>query len=72
MTIDPAGQERRTDGRGADSWAIGVFGVEPLMDVDGASDCYLLDAVIEPMDLDEALKVAVAMYCRAGRVALLS
>lgn len=63
MTIDPAGSAA-----GEDAWAILVCGVEPYADDLGASNVYILDAMIEPMPLDTAVSQIVEMYCRAGRV----
>jgi len=69
MLIDSAGDKgRRQDGRSADAWAIGVIGVEPYSDDTGASDIYILDAVIEPMDLVTACNTVVDMYLRSGRI----
>lgn len=69
MLIDPAGNKgKRADGRKADAWAMGVIGVEPFADDSGASDIYILDLMIEEMDLIRATENAVEMYLRAGRV----
>lgn len=66
VVVDPAGKEA-----GRDSWAIGLFGVEPYRDDIGASSVFLLDLVIEPMDFEKAIKRIVDIYIRAGRVAKL-
>lgn len=69
MLVDPAGNKgRRADGRSADAWSIGVIGVEPFADDSGASDIYILDLMIEEMDLISATNNVVDMYIRAGRV----
>jgi len=65
MVIDPAGVRKDRTG---DSWAIWVIGVEPLMDDLGASKVFLLDACIEPMNHDEAMKSCVDLYVRNGKV----
>lgn len=66
MMIDPAGTKK--DAKNGDAWAMIVVGVEPVLDDIGASNIYILDAVIEPMDLDVAIDEAVAMYMRHGRI----
>jgi len=63
MTIDPA-----SDKAGQDSWAILCVGVWPFMDDLGASTVYILDAVIEPMDLIRAVNTVVDMYMRNGKI----
>jgi hypothetical protein len=59
ICIDPA-----SDKEVSDSWAILLLGVDPYADDLGASDVYLLDAVIEPLDLIAAQKAVVDMYCK--------
>lgn len=69
MLVDPAGdKKKRTDGRVADSWALGVIGVEPVLKDIGASRIFLLDARIRPMSEAEAMTEVVEMYCRNGRI----
>lgn len=69
MIIDGAGDEgKRADGRAPDKWALGVIGVSPYRDELGLSDIYVLDLVIEQMDLIRAQECAVEMYCRNGRI----
>jgi len=71
MLIDPAGDKasKSANTRNEDAWAIGVIGVEPQRHRDtGASKIYILDLVIQPMDLVLAQEIAVDMYCRAGRI----
>lgn len=67
MTIDSAGV-RESDRRDGDSWAILCVGFEPKMDDVGASNLFILDAVISPLSLEEANKEIVSMYCRNGRI----
>lgn len=65
MMVDPAGT--RKDRRG-DAWALLVIGVEPYRDDIGASNIYILDAVVREMPHAEALDIAVKMFMRNGRV----
>lgn len=66
MTIDPAG-----DVEGKDAWALIVAAIERYRDDIGASRLFIIDAVIEPMDLQRAVQTAVDMYCRNGKIAAL-
>lgn len=68
MVIDAAGDVGRRTDRSADSWAMAVVGVEPYRDDTGMSRVFILDMLIRPMDLVEAQKAAVEMYCRNGRI----
>lgn len=68
MVIDGASDVGRRVDRAADSWALGVFGVEPYRDDSGLSRVYIMDLLIEPMDLLSAQKAAVDMYTRNGRI----
>ena len=61
MTIDPAG----STGKG-DSWAILVCAVEPKVDEVGASNVYIVDAMISPLGDSEAIETIVRMYLNAG------
>lgn len=63
MLVDPAGSEI-----GKDAWAMHVIGVDPFMDDVGNSDVYILDSLIEAMDLFQAMDAVVAMYCRHSRI----
>jgi len=63
MTVDAAGDD--TTGKG-DAWAIMVVGVEPKGDEIGASNVYILDAVISPLRQTEAIEEIVRMYMRNG------
>jgi hypothetical protein len=64
LIIDPAGRKP-----GKDSWAIGLLGVHPFKDDIGASDVYIKELIVEPMDYQRAMNLIVQMYIRAGRVA---
>lgn len=68
MLIDGAGDVGRRQDRKADAWAMMVVGVEPYRDDNGASRIYILDMLIEEMDLVQAQQAAVDMYCRNGRI----
>lgn len=65
MSIDPAGQSSSSK---QDAWAIIVVGVDPYRDDIGASNVYILDAVIKQMDLIEAMTAICDMYVRNGRI----
>lgn len=71
MMIDGAGDLGRRQDRKADAWAFVVIGVEPKRNKEGQSKIYILDLVIEEMDLIQAQKTAVDMYCRNGRIKVL-
>jgi hypothetical protein len=68
MLIDGAGDKGRRIDREADAWAFAVVGVEPYMDYLGLSRMFILDLVIDKMDLIQAQKTAVEMYCRNGYI----
>jgi hypothetical protein len=68
MLIDGSGDKGRRVDRAADAWAFGVIGVEPYRNDKGASKIYILDLIIEEMDLVKAQQTAVDMYCRNGRI----
>lgn len=65
ITVDPAGDD--LDGKG-DAWAIELWGVEPQMDDIGASNVYLMDAIISPLRHTEAIEAIVRMYMDGGFV----
>ena len=67
LLIDQAGDNPKKD-LTKDSWAILLVGVDPNLDDYGASDVYILDAVIEPMGETEAIDNVVKMYMRGGLV----
>lgn len=66
MLIDPAGDQATQSGK--DSWAMGVFGVQPTADEAGASNIYVLDLEIMPRQHADAVEAAVRMYMRNGVV----
>lgn len=67
ITVDFAGVEKnRVDG--GDSWAIHLIGVNPVLDQVGGSDIYLLDSIIKPMSMNEAMGEIVNLYLRGGQV----
>ncbi len=66
MIVDQAGG--RIDSRRADSWAIHCIGIVPYRDDLGASEFYLLDTVIEPMDNAKGVEKVVEVFLRNGRV----
>jgi len=68
MLVDGAGDVGRRKDRTADAWAMMVVGVEPYRDDHGISRIYILDLVIEDMELVKAQQMAVDMYCRNGRI----
>jgi hypothetical protein len=59
MLVDPAGD-------GEDNWGLMVLGVEPEVDELGASNVYILDAVIDPLGEVTGIEEAVRMYLRNG------
>ena len=61
MVIDPAGSTAK-----GDSWAILVCAVEPKVDEVGASNVYIVDAMISPLGDSEAIETIVRMYLNAG------
>lgn len=68
MLIDGSGDKGRRVDREADAWSFAVVGVEPFRDELGASRIFILDLVIDKMDLIKAQQTAVDMYCRNGRI----
>lgn len=66
MAVDGAGDAGRRVDRKADAWALGVFGIEPFRDKIGLSRVYILDLLIQEMDLVTAQNAVVDMYCRNG------
>ena len=67
MIIDPAG-DKNSIGSKRDDWAIGIFGVEPKADDMGLSRVFLLDALIDQLDEDDAPNEIVRMYLKHGRI----
>jgi hypothetical protein len=66
MVIDPAGDNRdKADG---DAWSIMCIGAEPKTDELGASNIYILDLVLKPMEEVEAVRQIVNMYVRNGMI----
>ena len=65
LVIDPAGDSK--NGKG-DSWAIECWGVEPSADDVGASNIYLLDAIISPLRESEAVEEITRIYMRNGMI----
>ena len=59
MIVDPAGD-------GSDSWGLMIIGVEPEIDEIGASNVYILDALIDDLGETEGTEAAVKMYLRGG------
>ena len=59
MMVDPAGE-------GEDSWGIFVCGVEPVVDEIGASNVYILDCVIDNLQVSHAIEMVTKMYMRNG------
>ena len=65
MSIDSAGNMFNKSTR-EDAWAILVIGVEPKRDELGASNIYIVDALISPLTETEAIEEIVRMYLRNG------
>ena len=68
MLIDGAGDVGKRVDRAADEWAMVVLGVEPYRHADGMDRIYILDLLLEEMDLAKAQERATEMYCRNGRI----
>jgi hypothetical protein len=66
MTVDTAGDKKTSNGR--DAWAILLCGVKPVLNDLGQSEVTILDACIERLEFDEALKIIVDMYIKGGIV----
>jgi hypothetical protein len=64
MLVDGAGDGRAKRVDRSDCWAILVVGVQPHYDELGASNIYILDAVIEDMTRVDALNEIVNLYAR--------
>ena len=63
LIIDPSGKK----GTG-DPWAILLVGVNPDKDDNGASNIYILNAIIEKFTLPEAISQIVTMYKNGGKI----
>lgn len=63
MIIDPAGDNKDNKG---DAWAVYVMGVEPKTDDAGASNVYIMSAIISPLGETEAIEEIVRMYIGHG------
>jgi hypothetical protein len=68
MLIDQAGDQESNKGRDGDSWAMGIFAVEPIVDDIGQSNVYIEDLWIEPANESEAIDQAVRMFTGGGIV----
>jgi hypothetical protein len=66
MTIDPAGDA--FDKVRGDSWAVLLCGVDAEIDSLGASNVFVLDAMIDKMKPTEAIEEIVRMYLRGGYI----
>ncbi len=72
MLIDQAGDAPSNKARAyADSWAIGIFDVEPFVDDVGQSNVYIEDLWVEVSGESEAIDQAVRMYLAAGMISKL-
>jgi hypothetical protein len=61
MLVDPAGRSATED-----AWAMAVIGVEPQVDDIGASNIFILDMFIQPLEHSEAIQQICQMYLRNG------
>lgn len=68
MLIDQAGDLDSNITKDTDSWAIGVIGVEPVVDDVGQSKVFIEDLWISPASESEAIEQAVRMYLNAGMI----
>jgi hypothetical protein len=67
MLVDFAG-DSQDKGLGGDSWALGVFAVNPTVCEFGLNDVYVKDLIIKPMSLTEAIDEIIRMYLRNGYI----
>jgi hypothetical protein len=65
IPVDFAGVNKQREG---DAWAIHLIGVDPVLDNTGGSDIYIIDSVIKPMSMTNALDSIVDLYARGGLV----
>jgi len=63
MMVDPAGDDK---GKKSDAWAIIVCGVDPKVDDIGASNVYIMNAIISPLSEASAPDEIARMYLSAG------
>lgn len=63
MIVDPAGE---SNGKKGCDWAILVLGVNPKIDELGASDVYLMNALIDDLKEAEAPEAVARMYLGSG------
>ena len=69
MIVDQAGDLASNKSKtGGDSWAMGIFGVEPAKDAAGQHRVFLEDLWVTPSSSSEAIDQAIRMYLRAGIV----
>jgi len=69
LLVDQAGDyETNIHQRKADSWAVGVIGVEPVSDEIGQSNIYIEDLWISPANESEAIEQIVRMYLKARMI----
>jgi hypothetical protein len=66
LVVDQAGDASSNRGRNTDPWAVGVFGVEPIMDDIGQSKVVVLDLWVEVVGESEGIERVVQMYINAG------
>jgi hypothetical protein len=64
MLVDWAGDMREKASK--DAWALIVAGIDPHVDDLGASDIYILDMVLMPMEEEQAIREVINMYMRNG------
>lgn len=66
MIIDQAGDDPTNKTKDGDSWAIAVFGVEPISDEIGQAKVFIEQLWVEPAGESEAIEQAVRMYVEGG------
>ena len=71
MLIDQAGDQDSNKRKDGDSWAMGVFAVEPVRDSLGQSNIFIENLWIEPSNESEAIEQGVRMYIQGGIIAKL-
>lgn len=68
LLVDQAGDMDSGKGKDADSWAVGVIGIERKADDIGQSNIYIENLWISPANESEAIETIVRMYISAGIV----
>jgi hypothetical protein len=71
LLVDQAGDDEENQTKG-DDWAIGLFGVRPVLDDIGQSEVYILAGECDKMNHSEAIETVVRMYMDGGIIRVLA